>query len=391
MNFSATTGSAEPALVWVRLIQAVIAFIPVCLFVFWWWILAYAAALVLAWKKIPALVVTDGEYVKRPHIESAFVAALQSENSETVLIYGPRGSGKTSFIRSALRDRQAVLAIDVTKKNADEAADQLREKLSESVPLAKNQSDLFILKVFSLCRATPVVVVSMEEECTGEALRAVLAVCKSISYNQPGQSVRTVVEISSSRSVIDGSIQIKKLRVIGVEVGHLAPAEAEYYTTKRMPTSLKDPLRRDDIARKIVNLFDGHVLTLQDICSTIRKGAPTDVNEVDKMIMTYKNKLEAEALTGWAVFVSSLEKLLKEDFEPESIKATAQLLLDGGPHDSNAVATNLSGKHVVSLTVKEIFTCNAAASVHPLSIDPFDTTTRISGKALMVALKKKYA
>jgi hypothetical protein len=46
---------------------------------------------------------------------------------------------------------------------------------------------------------------------------------------------------------------------------------------KRMPRSLKDVNRIAQIARKVVSVFDGRVLTLQQACAEIRKGDPTDL------------------------------------------------------------------------------------------------------------------
>jgi AAA+ ATPase superfamily predicted ATPase len=65
----------------------------------------------LSFKRISTLIVTDGEFVKRPAIEEAFSAALKSTDYESVLVYGQIGSGKTSFIRSALQGWRGVLVI----------------------------------------------------------------------------------------------------------------------------------------------------------------------------------------------------------------------------------------------------------------------------------------
>jgi hypothetical protein len=91
------------------------------------WFLARVAACRLWMRRIDKAAVSDGDYVKRPAVEGLFTAALKSEDHETVLLYGQRGSGKTFFIRSALNGRRGVISIRISKNTADEATKELIE------------------------------------------------------------------------------------------------------------------------------------------------------------------------------------------------------------------------------------------------------------------------
>jgi hypothetical protein len=58
------------------------------------WIAVRAAAWCLSFKRIEEVGLKDGEFVKRTSLEGQFSVAIQRANSETVLLYGPRGSGR---------------------------------------------------------------------------------------------------------------------------------------------------------------------------------------------------------------------------------------------------------------------------------------------------------
>jgi hypothetical protein len=58
------------------------------------WIAVRAAALCLSFKRMDEVVVPDGECVMRESLEGDFFDAIKSALSETVLLYGQRGSGK---------------------------------------------------------------------------------------------------------------------------------------------------------------------------------------------------------------------------------------------------------------------------------------------------------
>ena len=59
------------------------------------WITVHAAACSLALQRSRGDFVKDGDFVKRLTLERAFSAAL---HYNTVLVYGERGNGKTTFI-----------------------------------------------------------------------------------------------------------------------------------------------------------------------------------------------------------------------------------------------------------------------------------------------------
>ena len=254
--------AADDAFFWVKLLTAMVAIVATFAHR---WIAVRVAAYRLSLKQIAQVVVTDGAFVKRPSLEGELFAALKNADSPTVLVYGQRGSGKTAFIQFALNGRIGVLEINIDKKTHDEAQDELISKVSKKVDFFGREKDQFFLEdVFAACLVPPIVVVTLEWKCKGEVLEGLLVMCKSLSYNNRFQrQPRFVIDLAGSRAAIDASINLRAARAVGVQVGHFSDPEALLYVTERMPESLKDPKRRESIARSVVQKFDGHVLTLK--------------------------------------------------------------------------------------------------------------------------------
>jgi hypothetical protein len=251
----------------------------------------------------------------------------------------------------------------------------------------------FVGDVFKACPVPPIVVISIEGKCKGDVLEAVLVMCKSLSYNREGgKGARFVVDLTCSWAAIDASIQLSDLRAVGVPVGPLSQSEALLYATDRMPKSLKDLLCRDEIARTVVETFDGPVLTLQQVCKVFRKGNLTTETMLNDRIMEERNREERKALNGWMLFCSSLVKGLGRPANA-GLKEAAILLMEG-PQPINKIITVLSKENdTVMLTSKHIGLCNANAGYmyHPLAIDPFEpTTVSLSGKAMKSVLEGMY-
>lgn len=93
----------------------------------------------------------------------------------------------------------------------------------------------------------PVIVVSLEARCGGEALEGVVTTAKVLSYdNRHKRHPRIVVDVSGSRAAIEAGVQLEKRRVIGVCVGHFTSEEASSYVKSRLPECFKDDLQKDE-------------------------------------------------------------------------------------------------------------------------------------------------
>ena len=348
----------------------------------------------LATKRLKRVDVSDGEFVKRPAIERKLSAALKTSPPETVLLYGPRGSGKTSMIHYALGGRRGVFSIRITKDTHNDVCDEFIEKISRRLHLFGIQQDqYFVEDVFSASPRPPIVVVTLDTRCTGEVLDAVVVMCKILSYEMSFQMTRTarfVVDLSSSRAAIDASLRLDDLRCVGVHVGYFSDTEALLYATQRAPESFKNPKRREKIAESVVDCFDGRVLTLQTICRALQRGPPGDLDFIETTIKEEQQRLETLASGGWITFCDLLATKIGIvlDKDARELEEAVKLLLTG-PQPDYKIISLLPGKKAV--TPRDIGRFNADTGYHPLAIDPFDSTLSLSGKPIEAVLRKKYA
>ena len=383
--------AAQQDYFWIKFFTATVTF--ACLF-FGRWIVVRLAALRLALRGIDVAEVPDGNFVKRPDAQKALLTALASKYYNTVFVYGQRGNGTTSLIQHTLKGKWGVLEIKVRALTGKAASTEFIAELSSELDIfsSPKKDKIFVQDVFTACRVSPVVVVSLEPRCTGEVLEAVLTMCKILCDEQRFRTTaRFVVTLSGSRAAIDSSIQLEDMRCAGVHVGHFSQGEALMYATERVPTSFMDQNCRNQVARAVVEAFDWRVLTLQRVCKHLQGGRPGDLIDVKDRIEEAKTKDLEEAAKGWTEFCFKLSESLRDAYDPDAVKAVFKKL-EQGPQSVNEIVTDLSKKSTqVQLTPRLIGLFNAGAGYHPLAIDPpFGSKVSLSGKAIRAALAKKY-
>ena len=106
--------------------------------------------------------------MKRKGIEDEFFAALKTPAHKTLLIYGQRGSGKTSFILNALNARSGVLLVNISAETGSEATKELIDELLTQVDvlgvLGGPPNKTFVADIFAASSVSPIIVVSIESQ-----------------------------------------------------------------------------------------------------------------------------------------------------------------------------------------------------------------------------------
>lgn len=115
---------------------------------------------------------SDIDFIDRSGLETKLLEKLKVFDFKTVLLYGERGSGKSSLVEHALKDRWGVVFIDNKNSTRKEAMEEMEEKLSKRIDwLGRSSQDSDFLEcVFSWCwfiGFEPVVVISLERGETG--------------------------------------------------------------------------------------------------------------------------------------------------------------------------------------------------------------------------------
>lgn len=359
-------------------------------------IVVVISGFVFALKTLPPPTL-DGEFVERPKLKEAILKAASSRFSETVLIYGERGGGKTTLIQHAFKNRRGVMTISIGAPTQKEAQDEMIEEISSKLHIFNTpQKRNFIEQVFAMgFTSEPIVVVSLEAKCGGDTLEGVVTLSKILSYeNRYKTHPRIVIDISGSRAAIESGLQFYKHRVIGVHVGPFLEQEALSYVTDRMPMSFEDPLRRQAIASLVLEKFDWHVIKLQNICALLEAAQPTDPKEVEALVDRQIRLDKESAWAGWMSFRKNLEAMANNLISEECWEKVAVLLLEEEQQARVIIdrlhAEILQEKTSKRLTPRDIGLANADASHRPLIVDPFKTTVLLVGKAVATKLEEEY-
>jgi hypothetical protein len=103
VNVAATE---DDTFLWLKLFPALFVLIAGHRFI------AVRLAVCRVWmQRLTEVHILDGEYVERERLTDVFNAALKSAQHEMVMLYGQRGTGKSSVIRSCLKNRRGVISI----------------------------------------------------------------------------------------------------------------------------------------------------------------------------------------------------------------------------------------------------------------------------------------
>jgi hypothetical protein len=150
---------------------------------------------------VPYLLVERSKLVQKLRRE------VERDEHFTMVLHGNRGCGKTNLLRLALEGRGGVLELRVcTPQDVDNfctpRAGQLAAKLGISgracSPYFRNVNATKALKTFKkIHRKNAVIVISLDETCTGVMLTSVLQECKRLGRHQYERHVRIIVDISA--------------------------------------------------------------------------------------------------------------------------------------------------------------------------------------------------
>ena len=389
--------AAEDTLFWLRFAQVVIALLACACVFFHRWILVRLGAICLSYKKVSNLI-PDGEFVERLEIDRALKAALRDKVSHTVLVYGARGSGKSSQICDTLKGEWGVISIELKKDGHNDVQDEMIESMSTEIGFpyglfAVKPNEKFLGDLFAACSARPIIIFSMEFAASAEALSGVLIMCKSLSYSrfkqEGGKQARFIVDLSGSRAVSSKGVSPILSRVTPVHIGKFEEPEATKYVQSRMPKTLEDPLRRAQIAVLIVQLFDAHVATLQNVCKHLRLKMPTDMHVVACILSEIQAQQEIEAAKAWDKFQKLADETLTKGKLPvaKKYKKLAEHLLLGQSSISKVSSILDDPDKSLHISSKDLGLWNADAhEVHPFQIDPFGKTISLTGNAITAVL-----
>lgn len=238
------------------------------------------------WKAARVLSKSQLEFTREPpayvlprqDVLDSLQGALNDSEYNTALVYGERGSGKTTAIEWNLRNRLGIVQWTLLSTTGPDITLELEGKWTrEFSKWAKPEDRKFELTVCNFIKKyykNPlVVIITIDADAGPTVLRSVVHFCKKYGYQT--SRVRMIVDISSSRIAAAMNTSLTKLRLSGVYVGGISQPEANSLLMNRLPADWTPPLKQK-ISLEISNRIDCVLLTLVAVSRGLKSGMSVD-------------------------------------------------------------------------------------------------------------------
>ena len=320
----------------------------------------------------------------RPAIRASLLAALDDVDFNTVLVYGQRGSGKTTIIEHALEQRLGVVYWTLAASDYAQTTSELQEKWTIMFDPWRRLTDREF--EFDVCAAiiakkgrALVVAVSVESDADPSVLRSVLHFCKTMSYNT--QRVRFVVDNSSSRVAVALRTDLKKLRISQVFVGCITKPQARSLLDKKLPENWTKP-QKEAVSLKITSKFDLLLLTLIEVCKKMAEGM--NAAEATAQVNAIYNGMFLLATKRLKSFDVSVKLKLSELPGKPSAPNLFQENPEGLDEDALGELESLLSPPGFMSLVSDV------GAPYIFSVDPFTERVFLSGKIMKQAFAEHY-
>ena len=222
-------------------------------------------------------------YIRRGGLPDVVDIFAAKEKQKTVMVCGPRGSGKTAAVRETLEGKKGVVV--VTLGGESQLGQELACAITKSLGLHTNkQVDHTEVVVNALkeirrepeyagLKHPPVLVVKVNERFTKpKALEELAFTLKDWGHDEA--LVRPIVVLSTSRAAMGLDIAMDEVRAEFASVGDLDPEEAKWYIEK-LCTELKLEGANDneDVSKyseQVVQILGSRLLHLDSFADQVR-------------------------------------------------------------------------------------------------------------------------
>ena len=166
------------------------------------------------------------------------------EYIKTIVVTGPRGSGKSTLVQHCLAGKGGVVRI-VLNTRSSFSVEKFAEKVMKTVGVAYAQSGTDVTALLSLAlqglrksqEELPIFVIETDHRCTPGELRSLLLLMKQ--YGSDKKLIRPIVVLSSSTSAFGLSISPMELRSRYFHVDDLTDEQCLEYLESRLSRMIK--------------------------------------------------------------------------------------------------------------------------------------------------------
>ena len=324
---------------------------------------AFIGAWSLYWNQLPK---THGDdFVERSGLSEKIQDILSEEyrlfhENKVLVVYGPRGYGKTSLIHNTLKGRRGTVAIelDLPTKTTRRAyrfdvLNEVNRKIINSITFPFDYFKRFVERVVtrertmslyaimnwltSTCPITPVVFIPVGPDALGEELAKILLFYK---LNRQALPAIYIIEVSSMRTFFDMYCELEPNWIRHFTLLHVGPltrSEATLYITQKLssPSLMSSPSLIETVLRLIkymtrkpsnnfvddpslaeialtliLNGFDHNLVTIRNVCKVLEETHLTGVEQVRAIIHRCQLKETMDAEETWNHFRSVVKEKL---------------------------------------------------------------------------------
>lgn len=326
----------------------------------------------------PDSMLEGGPLLERECFQSFTSTILESaaNGRRALLVYGPRGVGKTTLIRASLQGVPGVLSMEYEGDGAD-FTQRFEAEVSRLIatylePTGGNvkPGDRFkaIAGAFQAkYKRRPIIIVEVNSAMTPEGLRKILLSIKSIGFD--AKLATFIVAISASRSALGIDIGFSQLRVNGYAVPDFSGVEALDYLTPRLPVS-------PDLPENVINQIGTRAVDLAAICEDCSR--VKSESECESRVEKYRNVCIHTSRYTLMRFlaVSSINK----KFNKKSSVVFFRLLVKNAELNLADAATAFGFNDPKALL-------QALAESHAFAVDPFSGAVSMSSFSMGIAIE----
>ena len=239
--------------------------------------------------------------VHREGLEEALFKKIVRPNRvfRTVLVVGPRGSGKSTLTHMTLKNTAKVITVSLNTHesfSAEKFAQAILDVLDVPPPETQiNTAKNSVEKALATCQKddsrVPIIHVEADFRCDSNQLQDMLLLLKN--WGQDKQLVRAVVTLSSSRAALGLTIAMEELRTDLFDLEDYTDEEGYQYMHSFMKSRVecsKEEFR--DYCTSLFCRLGRRPLHLQSLCDRLSmESSPMSLGTLEKNTDTYLNDL----------------------------------------------------------------------------------------------------
>ena len=253
-------------------------------------------------------------------------------NIKTIVVTGPRGSGKSTLVQRCLAGKAGVVRIALNTQSSF-SEEKFAENVMKTIGVSYAQSGTAVTALLSLAleglRASqeelPIFIVETDHRCEPGDLRSLLILMKQ--YGADRKLIRPIIVLSSSTSAFGLTISLEELRSYYFHVGDLTDEECLEYIESRLSMMIEGDEQEEisDFVKDVVaHLGIGHRLIHLD--SVLDKIQHKNLDQVHEHIKLYVE----ERVLAYTESMRSFFGEVKGTCHEEAFKRALQLLSEKG-------------------------------------------------------------